>query len=349
MRANFRTIAGITTALGVLGAVLVAPAGPASAQSPLVFGIQPSQASANTASGSSYFDYTLRPGTGVDDSLVISNGGSSQLILKLYASDGITSINGSTAFADQGDVHSNTLAWLSASVSDIPVPASQSVTVAFHVAVPADAAPGDHVAGWVVEAPPRAGTAGGIAANLVERAGVAVVVHVPGEAQQLLVPGGICLNQETGSNYFEIPVRNDGNVLTRANGELALSREGGGAVFSRPAELGNVVPADGTLLRLDAPFDPGPGKYVAQLTLSQPDGHTVMARSDIKIGEKKVNGCLLVAGQDQEPGRGIPYIGNLPGGGTPWALMILLGVLMAALMAGREYTIRRRMKTTKTE
>lgn len=331
----------------VAAAALVALAlltGAASAQSPLVFGIQPSQSSANTPSGSSYFTYKLAPGAGLDDMVVISNNGAEQVILKLYAADGITSINGSTAFAGVGDVRSNTNTWLNATVSDILVPAGQAVTVAFHVQVPPDATPGDHVAGWVVEAPARAGSAGGIGASIVERAGVAVVVTVPGATEQRLVLGGICLNQETGSNYFEVPVRNEGNVLTRAAGTLTLTTEDGSEVFTRHADLGNVVPSDGTLFRLDAPRDPGPGKYVASLSMAQPDGRVVEARSDIKIGDKKVNGCLAVATQVEEPDEGVPYLGRLPGGGAPWLLLAMLAVLLGVLMGGREYMIRRRLK-----
>ena len=344
MHARFKTAAAMLAVIAVLAMSTAFAAGRASAQSPMVFGIQPSQGTANTPDGSSYFTYTLAPGESVDDSLEIHNGGSGQVILKLYAADGITSINGSTAFAGQGDVRSNTRSWLSATVSDVLVPASDAVTVAFHVAVPADAAPGDHVAGWVVEAPPRNGTAGGIGASIVERAGVAVVVRVPGDSSPELVLGGVCLNQETGSNYFEVPVRNEGNVLTRAAGTLTLTTADGQEVFTRHADLGNVVPSDGTLLRLDAPRDPGPGKYVAVLSMAQPDGRVVEARSDIKIDEKKVNGCLTVAAQVEEPDQGIPYLGTLPGGGTPWLLLAMLAVLLAALMGGREYMIRRRIR-----
>jgi len=323
---------------------------PASAQSPLVFGIKPSGASARTPAGASFFTYTLAPGARVDDTLTISNSGGELVILKLYAADGITSINGSTAFAAVEDIRSNTQSWLSTTVSDIPVPPGEEVTVAFQVVVPEDARPGDHVAGWVVEAPPRSGSAGGVGANIIERAGLAVVVSVPGDTVQQLVLGGICLNQETGSNYFEVPVRNEGNVLTSAAGSLRLTEEGGEEVFSRPAEMGNVVPADGTFLRLDAPFDPGPGEYVAELSLQQPDGQMAKARSDIKIGEKKVNGCLAGASRDGgEADGGIPYVGRLPGGSTPWLLIILLVLLMAALLAGREYMVRRRIRAANGE
>jgi len=341
--ASTRKIWLLLVAAAALAALALLP-GAASAQSPLVFGIQPSQSSANTPSGSSYFTYTLAPGAGLDDMVVISNNGAEQVILNLYAADGITSINGSTAFAAAGDIRTNTNTWLSATVSDILVPAGQDVTVAFSVQVPPDAAPGDHVAGWVVEAPARAGAAGGIGASIVERAGVAVVVTVPGATEPRLVLGGICLNQETGSNYFEIAVRNEGNVLTRAAGTLTLTTDDGGEVFTRHADLGNVVPMDGTLLRLDAPHDPGPGKYVASLSMAQPDGRIVEARSDIKIGDEKVNGCLTVAAQLDEPDEGIPYLGRLPGGGTPWLLLAMLGVLLGALLGGREVMIRRRLK-----
>lgn len=340
-------------ALILITVTLAAPwlmSAPASAQSPLVFGIKPSGASARTPAGSSYFTYTLAPGAGVEDMLTISNSGAEQVILKLYAADGITSINGSTAFAGAEDIRSNTRSWLNATVSDILVPPGEDVTVAFQVTVPPDAGAGDHVAGWVVEAPPRPGSAGGVGANIVERAGVAVVVSVPGDTSQQLVLGGICLNQETGSNYFEVPVRNEGNVLTSASGSLRLTQERGEEVFSRPAEMGNVVPADGTFLRLDAPFDPGPGEYVAELSLQQPNGQTVKARSGIKIGEKKVNGCLVGGTLDGgDPDGGIPYVGRLPGGSTPWLLIILLILLMAALMAGREYMVRRRIRTANGE
>ena len=42
------------------------------------------------------------------------------------------------------------------------VVAGSRATVPFSVSVPDDAAPGDHVAGWVIEAPPKAGAAGAV-------------------------------------------------------------------------------------------------------------------------------------------------------------------------------------------
>ena len=330
-------------------ATLAGPSAPARAEGPLLFSIQPAAASVNRSERGAYFSFTLPPDSGADEVVVVSNTGNEPITVKLYPSDGITSINGSTAFAAADEVRSNVRTWLTASTSQLEVPPGQAVSVPFHVHVPSDAGPGDHVAGWVVEAPPKSGAAGGLAASVVERAGVAVVVRVPGPTEQNLVLGGICLNQETGSNYFEVAVRNDGNILTSGDGSLTLETKDGDEVFNRPAELGNVVPNDGTALRLDAPLDPGPGRYVAVARLTQPDGREIESRSDISIGEKKVNGCVQAAGASDEPQQGIPVLRELPGGATPWLLIVLLAGLFAGLIALREYTVRRRLRAERAD
>jgi len=341
-------VAALITAVmtAAFGAGLTMNSAMVHGQSPLVFGIRPADSSPNRAEGA-YFTFVLGPDSGMDDAFVVTNTGSETISLRLYPSDGITSINGSTAFAGPDDTRTNVRSWLQTSASTVQIGPRQAVSVPFHVQVPPDAPPGDSVAGWVVEAPPKAGNAsGGVAASIVERAGVAVVVRVPGTVRQQLVLGAICLNQESGSNYFEIGVRNDGDVLTPGSGSFTLATKDGDEVFERPAELGNVVPHDGTLLRLDAPFDPGPGDYEATVRLSQPDGQQLEAQSDISIGEKKVNGCAV--GTVQEPDRGVPILRDLPGGGTPWLLLIGLAALLALLAALRHY-INQRLGRAKGE
>jgi len=307
-------------------------------QSPLLFGVRPAENSPHRADKGAYFTFVLGPDTGTDDALVVSNNGSEAISLRLYAADGITSINGSTAFAGLDDIRTNVRSWLLSDASVLQVGPGQAVTMPFHVQVPPGALPGDFVAGWVVEAPPKMGNAsGGVAASIVERAGVAVVVRVPGPVRQQLVLGAICLNQESGSNYFEIAVRNDGDVLTPGTGSFFLTTNDGQEVFERPAELGNVVPHDDTLLRLDAPFDPGPGRYQATVRLSQPDGQRLEAGSDIIIAEQKVDGCAGAVGVPKQPARGVPILRDLPGGDTPWLLLIGLAALLALVAALRHY------------
>lgn len=180
-------------------------------------------------------------------------------------------------------------------------------------------------------------------AAVIERVGVAVVVRVPGPTQEQLTLGGLCLNQETGSNYFEVSVANDGNVLTRGAGNLTLTTKDGDVVFDRPVELGTVLSGDDTLLRIDAPLDPGPGSYVAELSLRQPNGTEIQAISDIDIGSEKINGCLAGA-PDVTPPEPEGWLSSLPGGDLPWLIIVLVAlvVLLVAVLGAREIVWRRR-------
>ena len=305
------------------------------------FGIRPANVSDGDPTGGAYFTYSLEPGARVDDEAVVVNDGEEPIALKLYAADGVTAIGGGTAFAAADEERNGVRSWLSTDASEMELTAGERVTVPFTLQVPPDARPGDHVAGWIVEGPPKTGGSG-VAATVVERVGVAVVIRVPGPTEEHLSVGSLCLNQETGSNYFEASVENDGNVLTKANGSLSLTTKDGTEVFERPVELGTVLPGDKTLLRLDAPLDPGPGSFVAELTLKQSDGTNIHSISDIKIGDEKVNGCKVVSPEDRPPTEtGGAF--SLPGGDIPWLIIVLIAlvVLLVAVLGAREIVWRR--------
>jgi len=329
----------ITSGIALLSAALLALAvfaNTAAAEGPIAIGIQP----AHQPSGQgAYFSYEMEAGETTTDHAVVINSGRDTLTLRLYAADGITAINGSTAFAAADEQRTGVRSWLSAAVSEIRIAPGDRATVPFSVSVPGDAAAGDHVAGWVIEAPPKTGTAGGVGTTVLERAGVAVVVRVPGPAEEKLALERVCLNQETGSNYFETPVRNEGNVITKGTGTFTLTRPDGLQVFERPAELGAVLPGDDTLLRIDAPFEPDPGEYVAALEIEQPDGQRAGTSSPIDIGTEKVNGCTAVAAAELKGEQGFF---SLTDGATPWLLLGLLGGLLLALIAGRALLARQR-------
>lgn len=316
------------------------------AQSPIGFGILPPAGAAGDPEGGGYFTYILNAGDTVEDEVLVLNEADQPLTLKLYAADGVTAINGSTSFMGADEDRSGVRTWLSTDVSELDMAPGGSIRVPFSVRVPPGTPAGDHVAGWILEAPPRGGGAGGVGVTVLERAGVAVVVRVPGAATEDLVLGSVCLNQETGSNYFEISVQNDGNVMTKGSGALTVSREGDGEqVFSVPVELGTILPHDSTFLRVDAPGDPGPGSYVASLSLQQSDGRQIQTASPIEIGEEKVNGCASVAGVERQPFDPFiaPSVGE-DGGGPPWLIIILVAlvVLLSVVLVARELRDRRR-------
>ncbi|KKK87405.1 hypothetical protein LCGC14_2753560, partial [marine sediment metagenome] len=130
---------------------------------------------------------------------------------------------------------------------------------------------------------------------------------------------------------------------TKGSGTFTLTTADGSEVFARPVELGTVLPGDDTFLRVDAPLDPGPGSYLAELALRQTNGQDVQANSDIEIGEQKVNGCLAVA-PDVTPPEPEGWLSSLPGGDIPWLIIVLVAlvVLLVAVLGAREIVWRRR-------
>lgn len=319
----------------------------ANAQGPVSFGIRPARSASESVANRGYFTHTLEPGTQANDVAVVVNGSSDPVNLILYAAEGITAINGSVAFGGADDEGSGPRSWLSAGVSELNLAPGDSISVPFTIRVPIDALPGDHVAGWVVEGPPKTGGSGGVELTVLERVGVAVVVRVPGPVREQLILGTMCLNQETGSHYVEMTVGNAGNVLTTAVGSLRIETEDQQQVIKDVSiEMGSIVPGDTTLYRADLPAALASGDYVATTTLQQSDGRILQASTSINVADIYANGCLPfreVAGAG--PDAPIDAITNLVSGSDfPWLTigLIALVLLLIALLLAREIWTRRR-------
>ena len=159
------------------------------------------------------------------------------------------------------------------------------------------------------------------------------------------------MNQETGSNYVQMSVGNVGNTLTRASGTLRLTGTSAGEVFTAPFEIGTVLPADGTFVRVDAPLDPGSGDYTALVTLRHPDGREVTGAGAIALRQKRENGCA--AASEGSPATAVarrPRPAPIPSdaGGPPW-ITIGLGALAALFALLLILSLRRRRRTERTE
>ena len=273
----------------VIGAVILATAafGATATADTIRFSIAPA-----SANGGAFFSYSLVPGVTVNDTAVVQNSSQAPIALHLYAADAVTATNGGTAFMAFGQFRDHTHTWIEARSNSITIPAYGSLAIPFRVNVPKDALPGDHIAGLVVESVPQAGAGAGFGATIVQRAGVAVAVRVPGAAKAALALGEVCLNQQNGSNYLQLVAANQGDVLTKASGDLVFKTDTGREVFQRSVDIGTVLPHDSAFVRVDAPSDPGPGRFVASFRLALSDGGAAALDAPLTVGEAKVNGCV---------------------------------------------------------
>lgn len=128
--------------------------GLAQADGGISFGIRPTQAYADRPETFAYFSHELAAGSILTDAVLVLNSGSEPVTLKLYAADGITAVNGSTAFVQRDQEKSGVSRWLTLSADEVSLEPGEDRAVPFTIIVPSDASPGEHVAGLVVESAP---------------------------------------------------------------------------------------------------------------------------------------------------------------------------------------------------
>ena len=311
------------------------------------FGIRPTRAYEDRPESFAYFSRVLEPGAVVNDEALVTNDGSAPLILKLYAVDAITAINGGTTFATQGQDVTGVARWLSLTTSEVVLAPAEQRLVPFTITVPADAAPGEHVAGLVLEALPSgtgpAGKAGEAQFNLevIRRVGVAVLIEVPGasEAGLTLTDIGLHEQDEHGATFI-VDVENTGTVSVRGEGALVISDLAGAELASVPVTVDTVLPGQTTSVYVRHPIRFADANYQLAGRLSfhavLGDGQGVAAPllgADLKIKDGQPAAPKSV--EDAAPPAGPLTVTGTASPSTPasryaaYAAAILAAVLLA--------------------
>ncbi len=267
----------LLVALVGLSLALIAGTGNAQTEVGVRFGIRPTLAYEDRPETFSYFSHELAPGAVLADEALVMNSGDVPVTLTLYAADGFTAINTGTAFTkryqEATGVTRGVNRWLFFSVTEIALEPGEEMVVPFSITVPADATPGHHVAGLVVQAPPRkeavpGGGEGQFGAIVIQQAAVAVVIDVPGYHFAGLEITGTCLKiqGEIGAT-FEIDVRSRGNIIVKGGGSLSIMDRNAEELASVPLKMGAVLPGDATTFQVTHPVNLADGDYLLSVVL----------------------------------------------------------------------------------
>ncbi len=348
----------IAIALSGLGLALSARSGTAQADDNVSFGIRPTKASEDRPQTFSYFSHVLAPGAVLRDEALVMNSGEVPVTLKLYAADGITAINGGTAFAKQGQESTGASRganrWLSLSVTEIALEPGEERVVPFTITVPSDASPGHHVAGLVVKAPPSGeasptGKGGGqFAVNVVQQAGVAVVIEVPGPHIAGLELSGAGLQQQDHLGAtFVIAMHNTGNIFLKAEGSLAITDHNGVELASIPLRMDTVLPGDATIFHVTHPVYLADGDYLLDVVLNYEGKTAALEGVELKVKDGQSEG---------EPQEGLfpPLIAEIVGGPAEESELPMIGwfaigaaALLLPVEAALVYSLLRRRHRTR--
>jgi hypothetical protein len=282
----------------------------AQAEEKVSFGIRPTKAHEGIPESFSYFIHTMAPGARTSDAALVMNKGEVPVTLKLYAADATTAINGGTSFANEGEEKSGVARWLSPSVAKLSLQPGEERVVPFTISVPSDASPGQHVAGLVLEAvtssaePANGSAQTGLTVNVVRRAGVVVLIDVPGTHVAGLEITGICLRQQDGDHgaTFEYAVRNTGNVYVQGQGSLVIAHRDGLKLASIPVEMDTVLAGDATHFQVTHPVLLPDGSYLLSAALDYAQGkRAALGGAELKVKNRQPEvGCRPPEAKPQE-------------------------------------------------
>ncbi len=231
-------------------------AGTVRAAGNVAFGLRPAQPSADDPRTYAYFVHTPSPGETYVDEVVVINSGDEPITLEIFAADGITAINGGTAFADRDQDITGVGRWISLPVSQITLAPGTEQSVPFTVAVPTDTAPGQYVAGIVVSYEPEDTQARQLTVRVIQRSGIAVLMEVPGLATASLEITGVKGRIQDGVVIYQVSVHNSGGLLAAdTRGSLEVRDAEGVLVTTIPLNLGTILARDRTVLSVVADVD----------------------------------------------------------------------------------------------
>lgn len=280
-----------------------------------------------------YFDLTLEPGEAVGLQVEAANFGHEEAVARTYASDVYTIVNGGFGADLFGERPSGATLWLTYPSQEVPLGPEDALVIDFDLEVPEDTPPGEYVTALVIENAEPVRGSGTIAVDQVNRNAIAVAIEVPGEERPALSIGSVYHDEVADLSVVSFDVANRGNVHLRPSGSFVLRHDDGTQLAESPVVMDSVYAGTSTTVEGPALELLEPGRYCAQLTLS-----------DETTGASDATECL-------------PFtIAEVPGDGSPlglpvaqvvdrlgtWALVLPILILLLAAGIGGALLLGRR-------
>ncbi len=267
------------------------------------FTLQPATVNPTNPLSMAYFILAGKPGTVLQESVVVKNVGTATGTLSLYAVDAGTGQNSGIIYLPQNAPRTDVGAWIHLSMSRVTLAAGQSKVVSFQVVIPRKARAGQHVGGIVAEDMEQNSTTTNSRLQITvhSRRVIAVEVNLPGPQVEQLSATGIQVAGSTNYEILKVGLSNTGTMLLKAKGTLQV-------VGSKGQELQNLTMSVDSLLPGTSIAYPlyvqkkalGVGKYQGKLLLKYGHGKLLNYTTTFIISEQQVvqifnnNGALTL-------------------------------------------------------
>jgi hypothetical protein len=328
------------TALGLAAALAAASfawVAPASAATGGGIGLRPAHVEPNDPATRAYFKPTVAPGATFTDEVVVSNTGDAPVDLIVSGVDGLTGQTSGAVYANRQDPVRRAGAWLTPSSPTMTVPPHDTANMAFTVRVPADAAPGDHLAGIAFENAHPTTSGGSVSVTEVVRAVMGVQIQVPGPAEFHLHVDSVDLQASPGTGIASVLIRmgNDGGKLGKP--ALSVTVTGpNGYHRSVDRDVDSILPGDSIELPFAWPDSLPPGDYTVVATAK--GGSSAPAKTE---GTTHLTAALVGQADAVAP----PAVATVPASHHSGpALTLLLIIVVAVAGVGGGLALGRRGK-----
>ncbi|WP_031090689.1 WxL protein peptidoglycan domain-containing protein, partial [Streptomyces sp. NRRL WC-3549] len=173
------------------------------------------------------FSYGVNPGGEVEDAMVVANHGTAPLSLAVYAADGYTTEKGQLDLLTREKKSPSIGTWVHTTGGSVEIAPGRSAEIPFTVEVPPDATPGDYVGG-ILTSLKQPGDTEGIAVD--RRLGIRIKLRVSGALRPALSVEDLHVGYEGSAAPFArgdatvtYTLHNTGNALLSGTQEVSLT------------------------------------------------------------------------------------------------------------------------------
>ena len=318
-------------------ALIVAIAAPAASQAAgaLTFSVRPGHYDPADPATRAYFKRHVAPGQSFADDVIVTNGGSAPLTLRVYPVDGLTGQTSGAVYANRGQRRRKAGAWIRTSVSSVVVPAHAEATIHFVGVVPVGTAPGDHLAGIAFQNAHVTTSRGSFRVREILREVVGVLIRVPGPARARLRLGPMSLRTLPGTRLGSVVVgiADVGRLLCKPTLSVTLAAPGRRLRLTR--RLDTILPGDRIAYPLILRHALKPSAYLIR-------GRASCASSTARKTARVVLGARLAGAADTRAPAAVAASGIGHSSSTPWAAIGLVGLGALGVGVGVGWVVRPR-------
>lgn len=336
----------MTPGRALLIAALVAltaavPAGPAAASDARgSFSARPNDRAPQDKAGT-YFKLEVERGTSRRQSVLISNLSGERKELLLDAVDGLTGTTSGSVYANRDDPRRRAGAWVKLPRKELTLAPRESTRVPFELAIPGDAAPGDHLAGIAVQDREETKSGSQMTVTQVVRVVVGVQIIVDGRSEKALTLGDVALKALPGTEVPSVVIRleNTGTRLCQPTLDVTLTGSGEERQ-SATRKLDTILP--GSAIDYPMPWPRALRQGIYEVAVQAKDcGKPQAVQATAELGE-----TLLGTPDNPEPPTPVAA-GVAAGTGISLPVLVGLMVLVAALSSGFMALLLRRRDAPK--